>query len=105
MPTGFSLLLIFSFVFLSHVFQAQNECDALAKQREDDEQNVSAMMKKISLLEQELAEVREQLQDETKHKLAMQSRVRQLEDDLAESLEAREEMESKRGELEAVCLL
>ena len=62
-------------------------------------------MKRISLLEQELTEVKDQLQDETKHKLATQTRVRQLEDELAESLESREELESKKTDLEAVCNL
>ena len=62
-------------------------------------------MKRISLLEQELTEVKDQLQNETKHKLATQTRVRQLEDELAESLEFREELEFKKADFETVCNL
>ncbi|VDK44796.1 unnamed protein product [Anisakis simplex] len=82
--------------------KAQNELDAIVKQKEDDEQNLSALLKKISLLEQQLADAHDQLQEETKSKLAIQSRVRELEDEIAESAELREEMELKRKELEAV---
>ncbi|KAI1732396.1 myosin head (motor domain) domain-containing protein [Ditylenchus destructor] len=76
------------------------DLDAISKQKENDDQNVSVMERRIALLEQQLADTQEMLQEETRQKLALQSQLRNLDSDMVSLQEQQEEQALQKQQLE-----
>ncbi|VDK81789.1 unnamed protein product [Cylicostephanus goldi] len=80
--------------------KAREELEHISRAREDEEQNVSSLTRKIATLEQQLHELADQVQEETRAKLAQINRVRQLEEEKATVAEERDEIDAARQHLE-----
>lgn len=74
--------------------------ETFSKQRDTDEQNVSALERKIDQLEHQLIETQESLQSETAQKLSLQTKIRNLENDLVNLTEQQEEQQHMRNSVD-----
>ncbi|KJH42901.1 myosin head [Dictyocaulus viviparus] len=85
---------------LEQLEKTREELDEITRSREDEEQIVSNLNRKIATLEEQLHEISDQVQEETRAKLAQINRVRQLEEEMATILEERDELDATRQHME-----
>ncbi|VDL72666.1 unnamed protein product [Nippostrongylus brasiliensis] len=85
---------------LEQLDRAREELELLSRTREDEEQQVSNLNRKIITLEEQLHEISDQVQEETRAKLAHINRARQLEEEKGALVEERDEAEVARQHLE-----
>ncbi|KAK5979365.1 Myosin head motor domain [Trichostrongylus colubriformis] len=85
---------------LEQLDKAREEIDQLSRTREDEEQMVTNLNRKIATLEEQLREISDQVQEETRAKLAQINRVRQLEEEKAALVEDRDELDAARQHME-----
>ncbi|GMR60861.1 hypothetical protein PMAYCL1PPCAC_31056 [Pristionchus mayeri] len=86
--------------FHENLEKAKDELDGIGRQKEEDEQNNSALQRKIAALEQQVADLSEQVQEETRFKLSGLSKIRQLEIDLNNAGDEKEEAVQRLEQLE-----
>ncbi|KIH52650.1 hypothetical protein ANCDUO_17246 [Ancylostoma duodenale] len=86
--------------------KAREELEHISRAREDEEQLVSNLNRKVGALEEQLHELNDQVQisltfqEETRLKLAQINRVRQLEEEKATIAEERDEIDAARQHME-----
>ncbi|KAK6766355.1 hypothetical protein RB195_025951 [Necator americanus] len=85
---------------LEQLDKAREELEHISRTREDEEQLVSNLNRKVAALEVQLHEVSDQVQEETRAKLAQINRVRQLEEEKATIAEERDEIDAARQHME-----
>ncbi|GMT36237.1 hypothetical protein PFISCL1PPCAC_27534, partial [Pristionchus fissidentatus] len=87
-------------VHVEHLERAREELDGIGRQKEEDDQNNSALQRKIASLEQQVADLSEQVQEETRIKLIGLSKIRQLEIDLNNAGEEKEDAQQRLQQVE-----
>ncbi|EPB80897.1 myosin head [Ancylostoma ceylanicum] len=85
---------------LEQLDKAREELEHISRAREDEEQLVSNLNRKVAALEEQLHELSDQVQEETRLKLAQINRVRQLEEEKATIAEERDEIDAARQHME-----